>query len=137
MQQIIELVISVIALLVILVLLFAVYKTKAQKNVLAADLMQAYIDKSILLEKVATLAAEKDANSLKEDDGFIKFLSSSRDWAFEYIENVQTTVQEFKDEISPSIEKLNKTRDANVKVIIQAYNKLVDILPKEETKENK
>lgn len=51
-------------------------------------------------------------NSLNETDihtkNFIKFLSDSRDWAFEYIENVQNGIKKFMSEVSPQIEYFNK-----------------------------
>jgi archaellum component FlaC len=51
-------------------------------------------------------------NSLNETDihtkNFIKFLSDSRDWAFEYIENVQNGIKKFMNEVSPQIEYFNK-----------------------------
>ena len=137
MQTIIDVVIFVSALLLISTLAFLVYKLKLQKDKIQASLMQAIIDKGVLLERVSTLAAEKDANALKEDDGFIKFLSNSRDWAFSYIEEVQSVVEDFKLKADPAITKLSKTKDANVKLIIEAYKELVEILPKEQTKENK
>jgi hypothetical protein len=134
MQQAIDILIFVVMLLVISTLMFLVYKLKLQKDKVQANFLQAVVDRGILLEKVATLAAEKDANALKEDDGFIKFLSNSRDWAFSYIEQVQSAVQEFKDQAGPPIQKLSGSKSADVKIITQAYKKLVDILPKENEK---
>lgn len=137
MQQAIDIVIFVTMLLVISTLMFLVYKLKLQRDKIQANFLQAVIDRGVLLEKVSTLAAEKDANALKEDDGFIKFLSQSREWAYEYIEEVQTVVESFKQKADPAILKLSKTKDANVKLIIEAYKELVEILPTEKTKENK
>ena len=74
MQQIIDIAIFATTLALIFVLLFLIYKLKRDNDVIHSKLLQAYVDKAILSEKVTTLAAEKDANALKEDDGFIKFL---------------------------------------------------------------
>jgi hypothetical protein len=45
----------------------------------------------------------KDINSNSEDgvhkENFIKFLSDSRDWAFEYIETSQKTIKEVSEEL--------------------------------------
>ena len=95
-------------------------------------MVQLAVDKSILLERVATLAAEKDANSLKEDDGFIKFLSNSRDWAFSYIEDVQEKMKDFQESVEPVLPKLSKTRDLNVKTLIEAYKTLAEVMPEKE-----
>lgn len=54
-------------------------------------------------------------NSVVETDihtkNFIKFLSDSRDWAFEYIENVQNGIKKFMSEVGPQIEYFNKQND--------------------------
>ena len=39
---------------------------------------------------------------------FIKFLSDSRDWAFQYIEEVQSGLQKFVEEVEPQINHYNK-----------------------------
>lgn len=45
----------------------------------------------------------KDSMGISDDtihkENFIKFLSDSRDWAFEYIENSQKTIKEVSDEL--------------------------------------
>jgi hypothetical protein len=134
MQQIIEIAIFATTLALIFLLLFTIYRSKKNMDIVQAKLLQAYVDKALLSEKVATLAAEKDANALKEDDGFIKFLSNSRDWAFSYIEEVQSAIQEFKDKAGPPIQKLSGSKSADVKLITQAYKNLVEVLPEENEK---
>ena len=37
------------------------------------------------------------------NESFIKFLSDSRDWAFQYIEEVQTGLRSFIEEVEPDI----------------------------------
>ncbi|MGA1047403.1 MAG: hypothetical protein ACO3UU_05295 [Minisyncoccia bacterium] len=49
-----------------------------------------------------------DADIPKEDqdihkENFIKFLSDSREWAFDYIENVQIGLSKFVEEIDPIV----------------------------------
>ena len=39
---------------------------------------------------------------------FIKFLSDSRDWAYQYIEDVQGGLKKFMDEVQPQIDYYNK-----------------------------
>jgi hypothetical protein len=54
---------------------------------------------------------EKDLNVLDKmepldtTDGFVKFLSQSREWAYEYIDNVQGSFGEFDIEISSQLKK--------------------------------
>ena len=132
MQNLIDIILFAIALGSIATLAFLVYKLKLQKDKMQASIDQLLIDKSILLERVSTLAAEKDANSLKEDDGFIKFLSNSRDWAFSYIEDVQEKMKNFQESVDVVLPKLSKTRDLNVKTLIQAYKTLAEVMPEKE-----
>ena len=40
---------------------------------------------------------KRDNVSIEQTDGFVKFLSESRDWAFNYIEDVQSSIKSLKD----------------------------------------
>lgn len=80
---------------------------------------------------------QEDLDTSKES--FIKFLSESRDWAFEYIEEVQTNLQEFVDKVSPDIDYFDQygvigsgpENDA-LKRISKAFKELKRLLPEEE-----
>jgi hypothetical protein len=95
------------------------------------------------------VALQKFIESLKLDDiteqevhkeNFIKFLSDSRDWAFSYIEDVQTELKKFIEEIEPEINYFNEYGDIasmqpnyySLKKISNAYYELSKLLPKEE-----
>lgn len=132
-DNIINLIIFIVSISTIAILLFLVFKLSLQKKNLMLEIDQAKIDRSLLSEKVATLAAEKDANALKEDDGFIRFLSNSRDWAFQYIETAQTAVKDFAEKMDPIAKKLEKSQNDDVKVMLEAYQELVKIIPDEDS----
>ena len=80
---------------------------------------------------------QQDLDTSKES--FIKFLSESRDWAFEYIEEVQTSLNEFVDKVSPDIDYFDQygvigsgpENDA-LKRISKAFKELKKLLPEEE-----
>lgn len=65
----------------------------------AAEIVQLNIDKIALLRQLEKALNEKDNQSLEQTDGFVKFLSESRDWAFDYIEKVQSSIQKLKTSI--------------------------------------
>jgi len=76
-------------------------------------------------------------------ENFIKFLSDSRDWAFEYIEKVQLALNNFKEKIEPEIEYFDKYKEipSNQKadyqlleIISDAYKDLIKFLPSEKNK---
>ena len=84
--------------------------------------VQAQIDNFIILSELDKMVQEKDNKSIEQSDGFLKFISESRDWAFDYIESIQGALNTY--------DKALHTKDA--KVINDAYKALVDLLPKDE-----
>jgi len=63
---------------------------------------QLVIDKGVLTEKIDKLELQ---NSKEANDGFVKFLSQSRDAAFRYIEDVQVSIQNYVDVIDTGTEE--------------------------------
>lgn len=75
-------------------------------------------------ERVKFLTKEiekRDKEALTETDGFVKFLSESRDWAFKYIEDVQAAILELKE----------AKESGDRKKIKSSTDKLYELLPKE------
>lgn len=62
--------------------------------------------------------------SVADPDGFIKFLSESRDWAFKYIEDVQASI----------VELYNALESEDQAKIKSSYEQLMKYLPKEDAK---
>jgi hypothetical protein len=60
---------------------------------LNAEVQQFVINYMILNQKLEEMAKQHDAKKLEDNDGFVKFLSESRDWAFQYIEDVQKSIE--------------------------------------------
>lgn len=81
--------------------------------------------------------SKEDQDIHKEN--FIKFLSDSRDWAFEYIEDVQKQLETFIRDIEPEImyfDEYGIVGDAyphyhSMKKISAAYKDLKKLLPEE------
>ena len=65
------------------------------------------------------------ANSLSENEGFVKFLTTSRDWAFDYIEKAQNSI----------IILRNAMESGDEQQINAAYSELLLLIP--DDKENK
>lgn len=81
--------------------------------------VQLSMDKVVLLVQLEKLTETRDVKGIEETQGFIKFLSESRDWAFEYIEGVQEALVEYDAALGTGkVDDLSK-----------AYNKLVSFLP--------
>ena len=110
-------------------------------NRLRSKYQQLFID-MMILEK---LVNESEESKIKNDESvhkenFIKFLSDSRDWAYKYIEDVQSGLNNFIINIEPEIKYFKEfggvlgTTAPNyysMKKITEEYEKLKILLPNE------
>jgi hypothetical protein len=108
-------------------------RLKKRIKVLAVSLVK--VEDFIRLNK----KDEKDNDVHKEN--FIKFLSDSRDWAYEYIEDVQSGLNKFVSSVDADIAYFDEYGDvlsverpdyAAMKNISAAYKELKKLLPVEE-----
>jgi|LakMenE01Jun11ns_1017448.scaffolds.fasta_scaffold9829177_1 hypothetical protein len=106
------------------------------------NLSKIYVD-NFALEQYIKLLQDSKSNSTDQEvhkENFLKFLSDSRDWAFAYIEDVQSGLTEFVEDVKPEIEYFKEYGDIismqpnyySMKKIAEAYDKLIKLLPKEE-----
>ncbi len=100
---------------------------------------------SVAYAKIEALTSLKDNNDMDNDihkENFIKFLSDSRDWAYQYIKDVQDGLEKFVNEVEPEIayfDEYGLVGDAyphyhSMKKISLEYKELKKLLPSEETK---
>ena len=112
-------------------------------NKLRSQYQKLFVD-MMLLEK---LIGEIESSKIQSDESvhkenFIKFISDSRDWAYSYIEEVQTGLKHFIDETAPEINYFRDYSDTmalapnyySMKKISEEYDKLKKLLPEEEIK---
>lgn len=93
----------------------------------ASLLEQADIDRLLLARRLEQELSTKESTKLEQTEGFVRFLSESRDWAFKYIEDVQAAIAELG-----AYEK-NIVVDGNVPKAVEAYSNLKKFLPNEGT----
>ena len=73
------------------------------------------------------------------NESFIKFLSDSRDWAYNYIENVQSSLHEFILQVEPSIKYFKEygiivegsPHYQDMKIIAENFDKIKNLLPED------
>ena len=67
-----------------------------------------FVESSLMVEALKMKLSEeinkKDVKALEQTEGFLKFVSESRDWAFQYIEDVQSALEEFDSKMDPILE---------------------------------
>ena len=137
---------TIVGILVTLVI-YLVYRSVVNRRKFKAltDIyLQLLADKMLLDEKVKFLYQEIENTKLEQTDGFLKFVSDSRDWAFEYIEQTQDALSNF-DIVIESIIDWNKTygsvngenpHSEKIKEISVAYEQLKKVLPQDKTPNN-
>ena len=100
------------------------------------ELLQQTIDKMALLQHLDKLTAENDSKNIEQTEGFLKFVSDSRDWAFDYIEQVQGGLSTYISKVDADIQYIDKygiliehpIQDA-LNRISQAYKELKKLMP--------
>jgi predicted RNA-binding protein with PUA domain len=93
----------------------------------ASLLEQADIDRLLLARRLEQELSTKESTKLEQTEGFVKFLSESRDWAFKYIEEVQAAIVEL------GVYEKNIVVDKTVTKAVEAYSNLKKFLPNEGT----
>ncbi len=125
--------ITVLSLSTLFFLFLYVVQKRANKVIVAKTL------ETLLMQQLTKGTNKTDKDQANED--FLKFISDSRDWAYQYIEEVQSGLKTFIDEVGPQIEHYNKygaavdgmvaPHDFALKKISMAYKELKKLLPEE------
>jgi uncharacterized membrane protein YraQ (UPF0718 family) len=76
---------------------WSTFQKLKKSNLLLADLFIKNKALEEITSQIKTINNTSDSEIHKEN--FIKFLSDSRDWAFEYIESSQKTIKEVSEEL--------------------------------------
>lgn len=120
---------------------FLVFKNVQLRIKLSAttlELLRAHLDKTIIsdqLSKMNGVVVKQDSSS----EAFLKFVSDSRDWAYQYIDDVQESLNKFISDIEPEIayfDEYGLVGDAyphyhSMKKISGAYKELKKLLPED------
>ena len=97
----IELILILSLSLSVLLFLFLYLKEKKNGKAIIANTLR------LLLHQEEQFQLKK-TDKEKANEDFLKFVSDSRDLAYEYIESVQAGLQKFIDEVEPQIEYYDK-----------------------------
>jgi hypothetical protein len=125
--------IFILSILTSLFLYFYLKQIKNNKAILANTL------KLLLHQEQEHQANKTDKEKSNED--FLKFVSDSRDWAYQYIEEVQAGLKSFIDEVEPQIDYYDHygaavdgmvaPHDFALKKISSEFKKLKSLLPED------
>lgn len=131
-----ELLLYVVVSVVLGVLIFSVAALSFKLRKETIEKTKLTVDNKALREKLAELRDRDDTKQIEQNEGFLKFISQSRDWAFQYIEKVQVAIKNFQDVFHPFAvqyyeKKKTRITKEEFEAIAVAYRKLVEELPNE------
>ena len=99
---------------VLALFIFEELRLRSKNNKLVESIVSLSLDKVTLQQELADAPLTSS-----ETEGFIKFLSESREWAFKYIEDVQVAIEALKKAMIENDEAK----------ISEAYTDLMTFLP--------
>ena len=90
-----------------------------------------------MLQQLTRSPSKTDQDQSNED--FLKFVSDSRDWAYQYIEDVQNSLNKFITDLEPEIAYFDEygivgsafPHYHSMKKISEAYKELKKLLPED------
>jgi hypothetical protein len=135
----IELIAFVLFLIVFFILIIQNIKLKLKLSTTASKLLQVSIEKTVISEKLLDLSAKSLMQSDNTSDAFLKFVSDSRDWAYQYIDDVQSSLNKFITDVEPEVSYFDRYGDLmaaepnynSMKKISGAYKELKKLLPED------
>lgn len=124
----IEMSLYILVSLVMTILLVVSFSLSVKNRKLSKLLFKSNVDNAALREKLAELTARGEHKKLEQTEGFVKFISESRDWAFNYIEDAQKAIAELKE----YFEMVGFAEDeAQRAELTDRINHLTSLLPKD------
>ena len=103
---------------------------------LETKIKQEVLDYTIRIENEVKELKNKKDPEVQEDDGFLKFVADSRNWAYAYIENVQAGIWNFEQKVDGHIKYFDEYSSVMetplhpaMRDISAAYKDLIKFLP--------
>ena len=132
----IELGIFILSIVIFFTLAVDNVRQRLRVSRLDKEVNQSIADYIALSGKMEEVVKNTDEKKIEQTEGFLKFVSESRDWAFQYIERVQIAIKNFQDIFHPFAREYYKDKEKPVSQdefgkLFQAYKKLIEELPDE------
>ena len=134
--------ISLVAFIIVMIILgFSIYLNASiyfKNKALIYNAAKIIVENKILKEKLESMNSE---SNIENSNGFLKFVTESRDWAFQYIEETQLIITNFVEIVGPVLDYYNKfgriSENPSMNKIFDAYQNLIKVLPQTEKNKEK
>jgi flagellin-specific chaperone FliS len=135
-MNVVELIVFIVFIILFFLLIFTNLLSRIKLNKASTMLQQSFIDYDLIYRKLEEALKKSDNDKIEQTEGFLKFVSQSRDWAFQYIERVQISIKNFQDIFHPLALEYYKDKDKPISQeefgkLFEAYKKLIEELPDE------
>jgi hypothetical protein len=120
----------IVGLLFVSLLIISLTLQIVRVKKLKVELIQSNLNFMTVVEKFVKLSEQTDGKSIEQTDGFVKFISESRDWAFDYIENVQAAIEDYRV-IADATPVSKDITVEQAKELSRTYDNLISFLPEE------
>ena len=100
MNQFIELSIFVVFIVAFFAIGLDDVRLRFKNYKLNKEVEQYALNYIILSDKLQEMVKSQDKKNIEETDGFLKFVTESREWAFQYIEQVQKAISKLQETAS-------------------------------------
>ena len=120
MIDIISLICYAACVVVIMLLLFGLVRLLFKNRKLFKECLKLRLDVLALSTKISELSQAEQDQRVEKTEGFLRFVSESRDWAFTYIEDVQAAIEQLRIAIDSDDTEVD---------IETAYEKVISFLP--------
>jgi hypothetical protein len=124
--MIVEIAIGVVSLIIMLGLLIGYIGERRELKLMTNRYIKASLESYVFKKNLDKIAEENVTLRFSDNQEFVKFLSDSRDMAFEYIEDVQAKIVTLKDSM----------KAGDPVIVNESINALIDMLPKEDIPNN-
>lgn len=120
--MILEIIAGVVALIIITLLLIGFISQRNAYAKMSEHFVKASFEAFIVKKELENVVKDHETLKFSHNQDFVKFISDSRDMAFEYIEDVQRRIA-----------LLQSSMEKNDPILInQAIDSVIEMLPKEE-----
>jgi len=135
----IELIAFSVFILLFFMLIIKNIRLSLKLSAITLELIKAHLEKTIVSEKLSEVSEKVNNQADSSSEAFLKFVSDSRDWAYQYIDEVQESLNKFIIDIEPEIayfDEYGVVGDAyphyhSMKKISLAYKELKKLLPED------
>lgn len=122
MSQIVNIIGYSVTFVIVISLLAYIVKLRSLVNDALDGILESTINEKLLLSQLEKALQQIEEKPIESSDGFIKFMTESREAAFNFISEIQNAAKEFRNDIGEVESSPRKSKDA--KVMLEAFSKL-------------